>query len=195
MPIISLSFGPYTSPSQLPSPTLPPLFPVLGKVKHSLFGLAQPFGSLSSTAAKGTPCFHNFSIGNDLFTVETDTARALWAPHSQQLPTHTRLVCGNCLTGAARGTARQHCIRPSWASNNAPSKDLSNMRALQHLAPLATDYWATHSSIEPGHSRFGWKFEKIVSVSKFLAGRMHWGLLAAGWKRSGLRWTLNSVKG
>ncbi len=137
MPIISLSFGPYTSTSQLPSQTLPPLFPVLGKVKHSLFGLAQPFGSLSSTAAKGTPCFHNFSIGNDVFTPETDTARALCAPHSQQLPT-TRLVCGNCLTGAARGTARQHCIGPSWASNDAPSKDLSNMRALQHLAPLAT---------------------------------------------------------
>ena len=48
-----------------------------------------------------------------------------------------------------RGTARQHRIGPSWASNDAPSKDLSNMRALQHLAPLATDYWApSHSFIE-----------------------------------------------
>ena len=33
-------------------------------------------------------------------------------------------------------------IGPSWAPNDAPSKDLSNTRALQHLAPLATDYWA-----------------------------------------------------
>ena len=41
-------------------------------------------------------------------------------------------------------------IGPSWASNDAPSKDMSNTRALQHLAPLATDYWvASHSFIEP----------------------------------------------
>jgi hypothetical protein len=41
-----------------------------------------------------------------------------------------------------RGTARQHRTGPSWASNDAPLKDLSNTRALKHLAPLATDYWA-----------------------------------------------------
>ncbi len=41
------------------------------------------------------------------------------------------------------------------------------------LAPLATDYWAaSHSFVEPGHSCFCSKFEKIVSVSEFLAGRM-----------------------
>ncbi len=61
----------------------------------------------------------------------------------------------------------------SWASNDAPLKDLSNTRALKHLTPLATDYWAaSHSFVEPGHSCFHSKFEKIVSVSEFLAGRM-----------------------
>ena len=54
----------------------------------------------------------------------------------------TRLVCCNCLTVVARGTARQHRTGPSWESNDAPLKDLSNTRALKHLAPLATDYWA-----------------------------------------------------
>jgi hypothetical protein len=44
---------------------------------------------------------------------------------------------------------------------------------VKHLASLATDYWAaSHSFVEPGHSFFGSKFEKIVSVSEFLAGRM-----------------------
>jgi hypothetical protein len=34
--------------------------------------------------------------------------------------------------------------------NDAPLKDLSNTRALQHLAPLATDYWAvSHTFVEP----------------------------------------------
>jgi len=48
------------------------------------------------------------------------------------------------------GTAWQQRIWPSWASNDAPSKDLSNTPALQHLAPLATDYWdASQSFIEP----------------------------------------------
>jgi hypothetical protein len=61
-----------------------------------------------------------------------------------------------------------------------------NTRALKHLAPLATDYWAaSHSFVEPGHSLFGWKFEKIVSVSKFLAGRMQWGRAAAGMEAVG----------
>jgi hypothetical protein len=43
-----------------------------------------------------------------------------------------------------RGTAQQHRTGPSWASNDAPLKDLSNTRALKHLAPLATDYWASY---------------------------------------------------
>ena len=75
---------------------------------------------------------------------------------------------------------------PSWASNNYPLKDLSNTRALKHLAPLATDYWAaSHSFVEPGHSCFCSKFEKIVSVSEFLAGRMQWGRPAAGMETVG----------
>jgi len=37
------------------------------------------------------------------------------------------------------GTARQHCTGQSWASNDVQLKDLSNTRALKHLAPLATD--------------------------------------------------------
>ena len=85
-----------------------------------------------------------------------------------------------------RGTARQHRTGPSWASNDAPLKDLSNTRALKHLTPLATDYWAaSHSFVEPGHSCFRSKFEKIVSVSKFLAGRMQWGRAAAGMETVG----------
>ena len=60
------------------------------------------------------------------------------------------------------------------------------MRALKHLAPLATDYWAaSHSFVEPGHSCFGSKFEKIVSVSEFLAGRMQWGRAATGMETVG----------
>jgi hypothetical protein len=67
-----------------------------------------------------------------------------------------------------------------------PLKDLSNTRALKHLAPLATDYWAaSHSFVEPGHSCFPSKFEKIVSVSEFLAGRMQWGRAAAGMETVG----------
>jgi hypothetical protein len=85
-----------------------------------------------------------------------------------------------------RGTAWQHLTGPSWASNDTQSKDLSNTRALQHLAPLTTDYWAaSRSFIEPGHSQFGWKFEKIVSVSKFLARRMQWGRAVAGMEAVG----------
>jgi hypothetical protein len=45
-------------------------------------------------------------------------------------------------TTLLRGTTRQHRTGPSWASNDAPLKDLSNTRALKHLAPLETDYWA-----------------------------------------------------
>jgi len=64
--------------------------------------------------------------------------------------------------------------------------DLSNTRALKHLAPLATDYWAaSHSFVEPGHSCFRSKFEKIVSVSEFLAGRVQWGRAAAGMETVG----------
>jgi hypothetical protein len=49
----------------------------------------------------------------------------------------------------------EHRTGPSWASNDDPLKDLSNTRALKHLAPLATDYWAaSHSFVEPGHSCF-----------------------------------------
>jgi len=40
----------------------------------------------------------------------------------------------------------------AW-SNDDPLKDLSNTRALKHLATLATDYWdSSHSFVEPGHS-------------------------------------------
>ncbi len=54
---------------------------------------------------------------------------------------------------------------PSWASNDDPLKDLSNTRALKHLEPLATDYWAaSHRFVEPGHSCFRSKFEKIRLV-------------------------------
>ena len=74
----------------------------------------------------------------------------------------------------------------SWASNDDPLKDLSNTRTLKHFAPLATDYWAaSHSFVEPGHSCFRSKFEKIVSVSEFLAGRMQWGRAAAGMETVG----------
>ena len=80
----------------------------------------------------------------------------------------------------------EHRTGPSWASNDDPLKDLSNTRALKHLAPLATDYWAaSHSFVEPGHSCFRSKFEKIVSVSEFLAGRMQWGRAAAGMETVG----------
>jgi hypothetical protein len=73
----------------------------------------------------------------------------------------THLVCGNCLTVVLSGTARQHRTGQSWASNYDPLKDLSNTRALKHLTPLATDYWAvSHSFIEPGHSCFHLKFEQ-----------------------------------
>jgi hypothetical protein len=73
----------------------------------------------------------------------------------------TCLVCCNCLTVVLRGTALQHRTGPSWASNDDPLKDLSNTRALKHLAPLATNYWAaSHSFIEPGHSCFHLKFEQ-----------------------------------
>jgi len=86
---------------------------------------------------------------------------------------------------------RQDRTWPSWASNNVPLKDLSNTRMLKHLATLATNYWAaSHSFVEPGHSCFCSKFEKIVSVSEFLAGRMQWG---RAWKQSGLRQTLNET--
>ena len=92
---------------------------------------------------------------------------------------------------AQRGTVRQDRTWPSWASNNVPLKDLSNTRMLKHLATLATNYWAaSHSFVEPGHSCFCSKFEKIVSVSEFLAGRMQWG---RAWKQSGLRQTLNET--
>jgi hypothetical protein len=80
-------------------------------------------------------------------------------------------------------------------------KDLSNTRALKHLTPLATDYldfvsvrtikgrsinWAaSHSFVEPGHSCFHSKFEKIVSVSEFLAARVQWGRTAAGMETVG----------
>jgi hypothetical protein len=82
---------------------------------------------------------------------------------------------------------QQHRTGPSWASNDTPLKDLLNTRVMQHLVFLATDYWAaSHSFVEPGHSHFGWKFEKIVSVSKFLAGRrMEWGRTAVGMETVG----------
>ena len=51
--------------------------------------------------------------------------------------------CAATLTVFARcGTSRQYRTGPSWSSNDDPLKDLSNTRALKHLAPLATDYWA-----------------------------------------------------
>ena len=57
------------------------------------------------------------------------------------------------------GTARQHRTGQSWASNDDPLKDLSNTRALKHLAPLATDYWAASivsSNLDiVGRSKFG----------------------------------------
>jgi hypothetical protein len=51
---------------------------------------------------------------------------------------------------AARcSTAWQDRTGQSWASNDFPFTDLSNTRALKHLAPLATDYWAdSHSFVE-----------------------------------------------
>ena len=50
---------------------------------------------------------------------------------------------------------------PSWTSNDASLKDLSNTRALKHLAPLATDYWAaSHSFGEPGLSAFARSLKK-----------------------------------
>jgi hypothetical protein len=68
----------------------------------------------------------------------------------------------------------------------------------KHLAPLATDYWAaSHSFVEPGHSCVCSKFEKIVSDSEFLAGRMQWRRVAAGmetvWSPSNSK--CDSVKG
>ena len=61
-----------------------------------------------------------------------------------------QLSDSRCSAARRGSTARQHGIGPSWASNDVPSKDLSNTRAMQHLAPLTTDYWAaSHSFIEP----------------------------------------------
>jgi hypothetical protein len=51
-----------------------------------------------------------------------------------KLPT-TRLVSATVSQLLLSGTARQHRIGPSWASNDAQSKDLSNTRALQQLRP------------------------------------------------------------
>jgi hypothetical protein len=71
------------------------------------------------------------------------------------------------------------CCRAMQLSSDCQT-DLSNTRALKHLTPLATDYWAaSHSFVEPGHSCFHSKFEKIVSVSEFLADRMQWGRTSA----------------
>ena len=54
------------------------------------------------------------------------------------------------------------------------------------IVTLATDYWAaSHSFVEPGHSCFHSKFEKIVSVSEFLAARMQWGRKEAGMETVG----------
>ena len=65
---------------------------------------------------------------------------------------------------------------------------------MQHLVPLATDYWAaSHSFIEPGHSRFGWKFEKIVVFPKFWQEECSGGARRLAWKRSGLRRNLNAA--
>jgi hypothetical protein len=97
-----------------------------------------------------------------------------------------------------RGTTLQDRNWPSWASNDDPLKDLSNTRTLKHLASLATDYWAaSHTFVEPGHSCFRSKFEKIVSVSEFLAGRMQWGRAAAGMETVGppSKSKCDSVKG
>ena len=77
-----------------------------------------------------------------------------------------------CCHAVQRSNDCQSCI----TRDDDQLKDLSNTRALKHLAPLATDYWAaSHSFVEPGHSCFHSKFEKIVSVSEFLAARMQWG--------------------
>jgi hypothetical protein len=54
------------------------------------------------------------------------------------------------LSDSRCSAARRGSTGPSWASNDAPLKDLSNTRALKHLAPLATDYWdVSHSFVEP----------------------------------------------
>ena len=41
------------------------------------------------------------------------------------------------------------------------------------------------TGMPPKVSSFGWKFKKIVSVSKFLAGRMQWGRAAVGMEAVG----------
>ena len=71
----------------------------------------------------------------------------LCALHTDSLfPAALAAVLSSCAAtvepSLLRGTARQHRTGPSWASNDAPLKDLSNTRALKHLASLATDYWA-----------------------------------------------------
>jgi len=60
-------------------------------------------------------------------------------------------------------SAAQRCstAQGRHGHQTTPLKDLSNTRALKHLAPLATNYWAaSHSFIEPGHSCFHLKFEQ-----------------------------------
>ena len=70
-------------------------------------------------------------------------------------PANTHHLLRGTSRSLLRGTAWQHSTGPSWASNDDQLKDLSNTRALKHLAPLATDYWAaSHSFVEPGHSCF-----------------------------------------
>ena len=72
----------------------------------------------------------------------------LCALHTDSLfPAALAAVLSSCAAtvepSLLRGTARRHRTGPAWASNDAPLKDLSNTRALKHLAPLAPDYWAS----------------------------------------------------
>ena len=65
------------------------------------------------------------------------------------------------VTAQLQSQVTSHRTGLSWVSNDALLKDLSNTRALKHLAPLATDYWAaSHSFVEPGHSAFARSLKK-----------------------------------
>ena len=83
---------------------------------------------------------------------------------TQSAASHHSPRVSNCLTVPAprhSEAAQYRAFKVAWASNDAPSKDLSNTRALKHLAPLETDYWAaSHSFIEPP------RFERRVRLLK-----------------------------
>ena len=69
-----------------------------------------------------------------------------------------RVSCAATLTVNAQrhGAAAPH--RAVMGINSDPLKDLSNTRALKHLAPLSTDYWTPPIvSSNLGHTTCDWK--------------------------------------